>query len=79
MKITIYGKGCPSCRKLSENARTAVNNLGIDAEVNECKDINIIAAEGVLRTPGLGIDHNIVSQGKILNVADIENLIREKM
>ena len=44
MKIEILGMGCPKCTKLYEHARSAVSELGIEAEVLKVEDINKITA-----------------------------------
>ena len=78
MKVTVYGTGCPSCKKLAENVINALANLDIAADVEKCTDINKISQSGVWRTPGLGINGEIVSQGKVLAVSSIEKLISQR-
>ncbi|GAJ09834.1 unnamed protein product, partial [marine sediment metagenome] len=41
------GIGCPKCRKLEANARKAIDELGIDAEVEKVQDIKKISTFGV--------------------------------
>ena len=72
MKIEILGPGCPRCRTLEENARKAVEELGLDATVEKVADINEIAARGVLMTPGLVVDGRAVSSGHLLSVNQIK-------
>ena len=79
MKITVYGTGCPNCEKLAQNVFSALSRLDIPADVEKCTDIRDIAQSGVLRTPGLGINGEIVSQGKVLEVSIIEEMIRARM
>jgi len=55
-KIQVFGTGCPKCHKLEANAKEAVAKSGIEAEVVKVRDINEIAAAGVLMTPALAID-----------------------
>ena len=63
--IEVLGSGCANCQKLEANAREAVAQLGIAAEVRHVTDYAEIAARGVLSTPGLVIDGRVVSAGKI--------------
>ena len=72
LKIEILGPGCPRCRTLEENARTAVEELGLDATVEKVEDIKEIAARGVLMTPGLVVDGRVVSSGHLLSVNQIK-------
>ena len=79
MKITVYGSGCRNCNMLEEHAKTALNNSGVEGMVEKCSDINSIAEAGILRTPGLAINGNIVSQGKVLAASKIEEMIKANL
>ena len=76
MKIQILGTGCPKCRKLEENARTAAEQLGGEFEIDKVTNINDIMAFGVMMTPGLAVDGEVKSTGKVLSVEDIKKLLR---
>jgi len=75
MKVQILGTGCPKCRKLEENAVAAVNELGRDFELEKISDINEIMKFGVMMTPGLAIDGDVKSTGKVLSVEEIKKLV----
>lgn len=66
MTIQILGSGCPNCRKLEENARTAAEQLGITAEFQKITDSDAILEMGVMRTPGLAIDGTVQKSGAVL-------------
>lgn len=76
MIIKILGSGCPKCRKLEENAKQAVKNLGIQAEVDHIKDLASIMEYGVMRTPGLVVDEKVVAMGKVTKVEEIEKILK---
>jgi small redox-active disulfide protein 2 len=63
--IEVLGPGCPNCQKLEANAREAVAQTGVDAEIRHVTDFADIASRGVMSTPGLVIDGKVVSTGKI--------------
>jgi len=71
MKIQILGTGCPKCRQLEANAREAVAAKGIEAEIEKVTDIDKIMEMGVMMTPALAIDGEVLSVGKVLTVAQI--------
>jgi small redox-active disulfide protein 2 len=73
--IQILGTGCPKCRKLSENAEAAAKALGIDYELVKVTEINEIARMGALMTPGLAIDGELKSSGKVLSPDEIKVLL----
>ena len=77
MTIQIYGTGCPNCKKLEQLARNAVDELGIKAEFEKVKEINDIVAAGIMRTPGLGINGKVVSQGRVPNIEEIKKMLKE--
>lgn len=70
-EIQIFGTGCPKCRQLETNARAAVEQLGIEAEVVKVRDVNMIAAAGVMLTPALAIDGEIKTTRKVASVEEI--------
>ncbi len=63
--IEVLGPGCPNCQKLEANAREAVAQAGVEAEIVKVTDYADIASRGVMSTPGLVIDGKVVSTGKI--------------
>jgi len=75
MKIQILGTGCTKCRKLAENAVEAADKLGLDYELEKITDINDITAFGIMSTPGLAVDGQVVSAGKLLKPDQIAKLI----
>jgi small redox-active disulfide protein 2 len=78
MKIQILGPGCPKCVKLVENVNTAVKEFGIEAEVEKVSDALKIMEHGILLTPGLVIDGNVVSSGKLLSVEQLKEILLRK-
>lgn len=76
-KIQVLGPGCPNCRRLEENTRKAVEELGIECEIEKVSDINQIAAMGVLRTPALVVDDNLKLSGKVPNIEELKNLLQQ--
>lgn len=77
MIIKILGTGCKKCVALGENAKAAATAEGIDAKIEKVTDIIAIAGYGVMSTPGLVIDENVVSSGRVLNASEIGALLRE--
>ncbi len=75
MKIQILGTGCPKCKKLAENASAAAEKAGIGYDLVKVTDINDIMAFGVMMTPALAIDNEVISCGKLLSVEEIEDIL----
>ena len=77
MKIEILGTGCPKCKKLMELTVEAVNETGVNAEIQKVDQINDIINYGVMITPALAIDGKVVVSGKIPSKEEIKNLIKK--
>jgi len=72
MKIQVLGIGCPKCKQLAENADTAAKAMGVDYELEKVTDINDIMGFGIMMTPGLAIDGDVKSSGKVATVEEIK-------
>lgn len=81
MKIEILGPGCKRCDQLYENARSAVADLaGRHAiEVVKVSDIAYFTKMGVFMTPGMVVDGETVSVGKLLSVEEIQKHIQKRL
>ncbi len=78
MKIQIYGRGCPRCHDLARNAEIALRELGRDVQVQHVTDISKITEKGVMLTPALIIDDDIISEGSILAVEELKKIIESR-
>lgn len=77
MIIKILGTGCPKCKQLEKSTKKAVEDTGIDASVEKVTDMNQIMDYGVMMTPALVIDEEVVSAGRVISVDKIKKLITE--
>ena len=75
MKIQILGTGCPKCKKLTENAQAAIQELGLDCNVEKVTDVNEIMKFGVMMTPALAVDGQVKSVGKVTSPDDIKKML----
>lgn len=76
MKIKVLGMGCAKCETLLANVKEAVNQTGVEAEIEKVTDFAEIAKYGILMTPGLVIDEEVKSAGKLLNTEEIARMIK---
>jgi len=76
MKIKILGSGCPNCKILEANAKKAIEELKIKADVKKITDITKIMEYGVMSTPALVIDEKIVSYGRVLTSEEIKKFLK---
>ena len=77
MTIKILGTGCANCNKLEALAKQAAEELKINAPIDKVKEINQIIEYGIARTPGLVINEEVKSAGKIPSLEQIKSWIQE--
>lgn len=75
MILKIYGSGCAKCKNLTANAEAAAQALDISYTVEKVTDMNAIIDAGVMQTPALEIDDEIVVEGKVLSFDEIKTLL----
>jgi small redox-active disulfide protein 2 len=76
MKIEVLGTGCANCTKLLYNTETAVQELGIPAEVIKVDDIREIVSKGVLTLPAMLVDDEVRVAGRVATVAEIKGILK---
>lgn len=76
VKIEILGSGCKKCQRLEANAKEAVANLNLAAEVSHVTDPMEIAMRGVISTPAIAINGKIVSKGQVISTEQIQPLLQ---
>jgi len=75
MDIKILGTGCTKCNHLETATRAAVTELGLDIEIEKVTDPREIVSWGVMSTPALVVDEEVVSVGKVLSAAEVKQLL----
>ena len=75
MEIKVLGTGCAKCMQLEKTVKEAVKELGIDAKIEEVKDIKKIMQYPILTTPGLVIDGKVVCSGQIPSKDEMKKYI----
>lgn len=71
LTIKILGSGCANCKRLEQITHKVVADLAIEAEVIKVTDYNQIMAYNILATPGLVINENVVSSGRVPSSAEV--------
>lgn len=79
MHIKVLGPGCKNCQNLEKNTEAALKTLGVDATVEKVTDYGLIAGYGVLRTPGLVVDEEVVVSGRVPRADEIAALLRRRI
>ncbi len=77
MKIQVLGSGCPTCKKLFELTKQAVEELGLKIEVEYITDIQRIVEMGVMSSPVLAIDGKPAITGFLPDIEKIKDTIKK--
>jgi len=75
IKVQVLGSGCPSCKKLFELTKKAVQELGLKTEVEYITDIQKIIEMGVMSTPVLAINGKPVITWSVPELERIKSAI----
>lgn len=77
MEIKVLGPGCPRCQQTEKNVKEVVAEVGVDAQVVKVTDAMEISNYGVFITPGVVVDGEVKSVGKIPDKEEIKTWIKK--
>jgi small redox-active disulfide protein 2 len=77
MKIKVLGTGCPKCKKLYAEAEKAIASSGIQVDLEKVEKIEEILQSGILMMPGLIINEEVKSSGRIPPCDEIVSWIKK--
>jgi len=75
MNVKILGPGCKNCHNLEKTTRQAVADLGIDATIETVTDYAAIAGYGVMSTPGLVVNEQVLVSGRVPGSDEIRGML----
>lgn len=75
MNIKILGTGCVNCKKLEENTKKAIEELGIEASIEKVQDFKAILGYGVMKTPALVVDEKVKVMGRVPTSEEIKKYL----
>lgn len=75
MIIKILGSGCANCHRLEANAKQALDDLHLQATVEKVTDFADIATYGVMKTPGLVVDDQVLVSGRVPDATELARLL----
>jgi small redox-active disulfide protein 2 len=79
LTIKVLGPGCANCVKVENVARKAIGTLGIDATIEKVTDYEKIMQYPILSTPGLVINEQLVTAGRIPAESEVISHIRKAL
>ena len=75
MDVKILGSGCRNCQNLEANTAEALHQLGIDVTIDHVTDEVEIIGYGVMSTPALVIDDEVIVSGRVPGSGQLRSLI----
>ena len=75
MEIKILGTGCSKCKTLERLTREVIEKNKITASVTKVEDIIEIMKYGVMSTPALVVDGEVVIKGRIPSAEEIKQVL----
>jgi small redox-active disulfide protein 2 len=74
-KIQVIGTGCAKCKQLADIVQQAAAELGLEYDFEKVTDPAKMTEMGVMITPALAVDGNVVLVGKVLPIDDVKSLL----
>jgi len=78
MKIQIAGPGCPSCHTTERNVVNACAELDLAADISHVTNIAEILELGVMRTPAVVLDGEVVISGRVPGVPELKSILETR-
>ena len=75
-KVEILGPGCQKCKFVEEQVKKAIEELGVDAKVEEVKDTDKIVEYGVMITPAVVVDGKVKAEGNPPSKEELEKWLK---
>ena len=75
--VKVLGAGCKTCHEQYENAVAAVKAMGLNMEVEYITDMEKVMEYGVMSMPAIVVNEQVVSMGKVLKAAQVEQLLQK--
>ncbi len=70
-EFTVYGSGCCNCDNTKNLIRQEAERMGVPVEVKEVTDTAEIMAAGIMSTPGVALNGEIVHVGSVPTPAQV--------
>lgn len=76
MKCKLYGRLCNKCQQFEVHLNEAAQALDMDYELERITETLDILTAGIMHTPALLIDDEIVVEGKVASVSELKKLLQ---
>lgn len=77
--IEVVGSGCPTCKKLHQRVLQAAEESNLTDTVTYSSDVTKLISLGVLQSPALVIDGQVVLSGQVPELTEIKSIIQKRL
>jgi small redox-active disulfide protein 2 len=78
MEIKVLGSGCAKCSNTKKLIADVASEIGVEVEIEPVTDLMKITEYNVMSTPGVVIDGEVVSSGKVPSRDEVRAWIQER-
>jgi small redox-active disulfide protein 2 len=78
VEIKVLGPGCAKCANTKKLIAEVAADLGVEVEIEPVTDLMRITDYNVMSTPGVVIDGEVVSSGKVPSRREVRAWIEER-
>ena len=75
MVIKILGIGCSKCAHVTKLAKEIIEENNLDATIEKVENMKEIMGYGIMATPGIVIDEEVVSSGTVPSKKKLEKML----
>ncbi len=72
MNVKVLGTGCANCRNTITLLETVARDKGVDIQVEKVEEMQDISRYGIMSTPGVVIDGQVVHAGGVPSRQKVE-------
>ena len=77
MEIKVLGTGCAKCTALEKVTKEVVDALNLPATVTKVEDIMEIMTYGIMTTPALEVDGQVLIKGRVPTMEEMKRLLTQ--
>ena len=74
-KVEVFAIGCARCRLMEVAVATAIEEMGIDAQIEKVQDTLEMRERGVQSQPALFINGKLKAAGRVPSVEEIKKML----
>ena len=77
LEIKVFGPGCAQCDQLEQQIFQVLSELNLTADVEHVRDVKEIAKAGIMGSPGLMINDEVVAVGKVPSKEKLKSMLEK--